>query len=579
MNPAHIGRRHAFASRTPSRRLAPLPRVPLIVRSDAGRTSRSWIVGSGAGILCVFLALRLLLLWRFPPFYDEALYAHWTVDGFEDPALRTVSMRTADEPLFTWLGMMMMWLGAGPLTAIRLGSTIAGLFTMVICGLIGHELGGRTVGLAASGLAAILPFFVVHDVIGITDPLATTIMAAVLYTQIRLARSPSLGGALMLGLLLGAGFLTKPTTYVAIALLPVSLLVFPWRAAGTLSRLARWAGGVVVAVAIAYAMYSIMKISPYWEDFVRYRGQHGAAAGQSAHSIAIGLSHPLRWIRFNWHGYQEALHGYLTIPVLVAALVGAVIGVKRKRALTGIVLAWSLAPLVVALLLTETQYPRYILVGIPPVVALAAYGVSTVVSELLRRPGRAAIAIVAAVTVAFVAPALVFVGRVQADPTTFRYPGLDDGQYVTGGAALAPYDRVIRDLREKASRGQVVVALGDFTSDYFALRFRSDTSVGLIRIDAPSTCGALLAVETMVPLPARPLPMAWRPLTTYERPRNGIPTVVYESGVVAAGRLNTSPDMLREAIGGSDADFDAFTVSQPCVKEWLTAWYEANPTA
>lgn len=525
-------------------------------------------------IVVVFAVFRLALVWRFPPFYDEALYALWTVEGFQNPDLRFVSMQTADEPLFTWLGMGIMWLGAGALTAVRLGSAVCGLVTLVLCGLLGRELGGWRAGLAAAGIAAILPFFVVHDVIGITDPLATTLVTAGLYVQIRLARRPSLAGAILLGLALGGGLLTKPTTYVAIALIPFSLLLFDWSPAGRARRLATWLGCVALALVLAYTLYSIMKLSPFWEEFVRYRAQHGAAASQSAHSIGTGLDTPGKWIGRNWPVYRSELTGYLTIPVILAAAAGLGLGLRRSPRLAGLIGLWLVAPLVIVLLLTEVQYPRYILVGMPPVVVLAGYGSVCALDWVRGRswgqgPTLAALVALAAVVVL---PALVFDGRVLASPSTAHYPGLDDLQYVTGGPALKPYETIAGDLRARAANNGLVVALGDFTSDYWKLEFRDDPSVSFVRIDAPEACSALFAVETQVPLPRRADGMSWREVQVYPRPRRGMPTTLYESGVVVNGRFVSTPDELRAAIGGSDRDYDAFGASRPCVRAWLESF-------
>ena len=535
-----------------------------------------WRVAAAAAavILVLFAAIRLSLIWRFPFFYDEALYALWTVDGFQNPDLRFVSMKTADEPLFTWLGMGIMFLGAGALTAVRLASTACGLVTLVLCGMLGRELGGWRAGLASAAIAAFLPFFAVHDVIGITDPLATTLVTASLFFQIRLARRPSLAMSILLGFSLGGGLLTKPTTYFAIGLIPLSLIVFDWSRAGVSRRLLKWLGGIALALCLAYALYSIMKLSPFWEEFVRYRSQNGAAAGQSAHSIGAGLASPWKWVTLNWPGYRTALVGYLTIPVILAAVVGFVVGLRRSPRLAALIGLWFLAALSIVLLLTEVQYPRYVLVGIPPVVVFAGYGCIAGWDWICARewPFRVATAVLAIAVAVLVLPALIFDARVLAAPTTARYPGLDDVQYVTGGPALNPYWHVASDLRARAGDLRLVVALGDFTSDFWQLEIRNDPRVAFVRSDAPEVCGAMLAIETQVPLPKRADGMSWRRVKVYARPRGGIPTTLFESGVIVGQTFAATPVELRAAIGGTDRDFDAFTNSRPCVQSWLESF-------
>ena len=131
---------------------------------------RRYLLGF-AGALALFLALRLLLLWRFPPFYDEVLYAALSTTGAADPAQRFISMTIGYAPLLTWGGMVGIWAGLAPLTAVRVISLLSGLTTFTLTGLIGRELGGIRTALVACTLVAITPFLVVHDVIGIYDPL------------------------------------------------------------------------------------------------------------------------------------------------------------------------------------------------------------------------------------------------------------------------------------------------------------------------------------------------------------------------------------------------------------------------
>ena len=45
-------------------------------------------------------------------------------------------------------------------------------------------------GLVAAGLCVVLPFFLVHDGIGIIEPLVTLVMASALYFQVEVARRP-----------------------------------------------------------------------------------------------------------------------------------------------------------------------------------------------------------------------------------------------------------------------------------------------------------------------------------------------------------------------------------------------------
>lgn len=531
-----------------------------------------WVVAAAA-ILAVFAVTRLALLWRFPPFTDETAYAVWTWEGFRDAGQRFVSLANGKEPLLPWLGMVLMWLGASSLTAVRLVSLLSGIATLVFTGLLGRELGGTRVGLAAAGLYAVLPFFVVHDVIGIYDPLATATVTAALYLQIRLARQGGLHLALLLGIALAAGLLTKQTTYVALALLPTGLLVFDWSPAARVRRLAAWAGGIALALLIAYTGYSLMKLSEHWNDLAAAR-----EALYPTHSIGAGLDHPLRWLEHNWPGFRDALSGYLTPPLVVLFAVGTGLALRRRARPALIVLAWGAAPIAAAVLLVEVPYPRYLLTGIPPLVVLMAYGAVAAAEWLAprfahRTHGSLAVPAAAA---AVLFSALVFDAEVIANPAAARYPGADDVQYATGPASGAPWVAVAKELRRRAAGHRLTVVLPQDSSYTLGYLLRDNPNIEIVSEGEPPAVGAAYGIENGVPLRDPEGARAWREVWGYLRPRGGTPLRLFESGVLVNEKFYARPDDLRAGLGLAldDAGFDAFIGSHPDVLAWYQAWYE-----
>src|SRR3954470_5961302 len=130
-----------------------------------------------AAILGAYVVSRALFIARFPYFLDEGTYAVFTYEGANSLHDLFISYTIAREPLMFWLGIPWVKLGINPLDAVRIVSAISGLLTLVAVGLIGRLLAGPVVGLAAAALCVVLPFFVVHDGIGIIEPLVTLVMA------------------------------------------------------------------------------------------------------------------------------------------------------------------------------------------------------------------------------------------------------------------------------------------------------------------------------------------------------------------------------------------------------------------
>jgi 4-amino-4-deoxy-L-arabinose transferase-like glycosyltransferase len=187
-------------------------------------------------ILAAFLATRLSMYDRLPYLGDEALHGQFSQKIAHSVGKAFISLTIAKEPLELWFGAVWIKLGLSPLHAIRVVSVLAGLVTLVMVGLLARRLAGAGAALATMGLYALLPFFVVHDVIGIMDPLLVATTVTALYLQLELSERPRAITAVGLGLALAAAILTKESGKVAVALLPLSLVVFDWSAGDRRAR-------------------------------------------------------------------------------------------------------------------------------------------------------------------------------------------------------------------------------------------------------------------------------------------------------------------------------------------------------
>ena len=527
----------------------------------------AWI-GAFALVGVAFLVTRVALLIRFPPFVDEALYARWAWAGLDDPGSRFISLANGKEPLLPWLGTVFMWLGFEPLTAVRLVSVLAGALTLTCTALIARELGGRRAALSAAALYVVIPFVFVHDAIGIYDPLATAAVTAALLLEIRLARGGGVGVTLLLGLAFAAGFLTKQTTYVSFALAPVSLLLLT-EGSDRGRRVSKWLAGNGIALGIGLACYSVLRFSEHYDDLARLR-----RLIYPVHSVGETLASPIFWIEHNWPLYQDALVGYLTVPVLLLLALGAGLSLWRVPRLATLLATWGLVPLIVAVLLADDPFPRFLLTGIPPLVALAGYGTAAALERLSAwAPRRWSLAAGAVAAVLAVAPAVVFDVNVLSHPATVSYPGLDDVQYATGWASGGPWPKLADELRSRAVHERTTVLMGEHGSTALELLLRHEPTLAVVgEADGTTRFG----VENSVELPDPAGAVTWRELARYDRPRGGDPLVLLERGVVVENVFITTPDELREQLGVDDAGFDAFLGARQDIGDWYREWYEAR---
>jgi 4-amino-4-deoxy-L-arabinose transferase-like glycosyltransferase len=420
----------------------------------ADRGLRAPLAGA-AVLLIAYLATRIWFARRFPYFLDEGTYANFTDQASRSVHQLFVSLSIGREPLQVWLGLPFVELGLNPLTAMRAVSVGAGLATVGVVWLLGRRLGGDAVAWVAAALAVVLPFFVVHDGIGIMEPLVTLVMAAALLAQIELARRPSLRLGVLLGCVLAAGVLTKENTKPAIVLIPLSLLVFDWSPSDRRRRLRTWVAGVAIAVAMAVLANVVMRLSAYWDELVRNREEEGL---YTVRAVGDVLADPFSSWGKAWSAFWPAIEQYLTLPLLVAAVAGALLGLRRAPRLTALVLAWIAVPTVVALSFASLPFPRHIMYVVPAMLVLAALALVEGGRLLAARlPARRAAPACAVGLALVAAPALVYDARVLAHPDTVRYPDGDDLQYVTGTGGGAIWPSVAATLRERAPAGPVVV--------------------------------------------------------------------------------------------------------------------------
>src|ERR1700758_3112632 len=111
---------------------------------------RPGLVASVAAVAGGLVATRFALLWRFPPFWDESLYAGWALQVHDSFAARWVALLNGKLPLLSWLGAGVMHGGGEPLTAVRLVSIMAAVASALFAALIAGEIGGRPAAIAAA---------------------------------------------------------------------------------------------------------------------------------------------------------------------------------------------------------------------------------------------------------------------------------------------------------------------------------------------------------------------------------------------------------------------------------------------
>jgi hypothetical protein len=232
------------------------------VGGEEGHGDRRF-VGRVLAIAAGGLAIRVVYILAFRvrqlplPFYDSLIFHLGANDlahgrGFVDAF--TGQPSAAHPPLY------LLWLGAASFvspghsatpTTHMLWSSVLGVGTIVLCGLIGREIAGRRVGLIAAAVAALYPNLWVNDGLLMSEPMAMLCVAGVLYTTYRFVHHPSGWRIAAVGVLCGLAALTRSELVLTVPLVLAAVALTARRAPW--SRRVRWLliGGIVSVLVMA----------------------------------------------------------------------------------------------------------------------------------------------------------------------------------------------------------------------------------------------------------------------------------------------------------------------------------------
>lgn len=534
--------------------------------------SARWVVVAGAAAVAVFVGSRLALVWRFPPFIDEGTFARWTLAGYEDAAQRFAPLAGGNHPMQEWLGMALVSVGLEPFTSLRLLSLASGLVLLGVVAVLAHELGGRDAALVSLLVWVVLPFSLVYGVIGLADPLVAACFGVAMALQARLARAPAAWTALLLGLVWGVGLLTKLTMTAALWLAPLGLLLVDWRRESLGRRLTGWVACLLLAGAIAAALYQVLRLSPLYGGADEAREIYF-----TSHSVSEFFDSPGRWIRDNWTSYRLAYRGYLTVPLVVAAAVGFAVVVRRDVRLGLFTLGWAVLPVAAIVALADEPYVRWLYLAVAPLAAFVSVGVAVVACWVGEAIGRRAPAwrraAVAATVCALVVPAIVWDVETLRDPVGRVYPGHDDVDYVLDFSAGGPWPAVTRELERIPGPARVATSGQAFDNLGLSLRDRPLELADVGERVADPTF--VFGLENKSTLARGPGALEWEAGRTFERPRDGVPVRMVRRVVRLPQGTVSTPRQLAVGLGSPQAT-RRFLSEHPEVRAWANAWHRAH---
>ena len=222
--------------------------------------------------------------------YDQAFIGQVV---FSNPAfppeisLEPMSYEDWQPPLYYLLQTPVFLASNGSLLAMRLFSLLLGAGVVVLAYVLAWELfpGQRWLALTTAVFVAFLPQHLAIMASANNDALAELIIAAVLVVLIHWIQSPSSKHLILLGFLLGLGFITKGTVY------PLSLLValtVLWRFWG------KWLDFIKAGFMVAIPAFALGAL--WWvRNMLVYGGLD--VLGKAAHDgVVVGQPRTAEWI-------------------------------------------------------------------------------------------------------------------------------------------------------------------------------------------------------------------------------------------------------------------------------------------
>lgn len=326
----------------------------------------------------VFIYLRLLKLDHLPVFVDEAIYIRWAQVMKAEPSLRFLPMSDGKQPLFMWLLMPLLSFFSDPLIAGRVLSLAAGLATLVGIALFSllltHSL---TVSAISSLFYSLLPFFVFYQRLSLVDALLAMFGLWSLIIGYLYIKRPRWDLAMVLGVVLGGGLLTKSPAIFFFAWQPILALFFfklPHKNQGKKKRflvLLQLVAGWLLAGLIALVCYNILRLGPNFS-------MAGSRNLDYVFPLSEIITHPFNPLIGNLKSTFSWLWFLFTPPVFLS-LIFAFNNQDKKYVLPLILIA--LLPLLAQALIAKVYTPRYILFAVTPLVIVTALGLNA----LLRR--------------------------------------------------------------------------------------------------------------------------------------------------------------------------------------------------
>jgi len=398
-----------------------------------------------AALTLIYFVSRFYSILSLPIFTDEAIYIRWAQIAKQDAGERFISLTDGKQPMFIWLTMVSLRLIQDPLLAGRVVSIGAGLFTLIGMYFLGREVfKSNKIGLISSALYVLFPMALVYDRMALYDSLVGTFTIWALFLIILLVRRIRLDIALILGMIIGGGVLTKTNAFFNIYLLPFSLILFDFKEKEVIKKFIKWVALGSLAVIMTYGFYSILRLTPYFHII-------GQKNDLFVYPYKEWVEHPFNFFIGNWKAFWDWVIRYLTWPFLTLAVLSFFVSKSFMREKL-VLFLWFILPIVVLGLFGKTLYPRFIFFMMLPLLPLIAFSLVSIQTKIKK------VSLFVVFCLAVFALALKTDYLILNDFRRAHIPESDTIQYKSGWPAGGGVKRSIEFFENEAKKGKIYIA-------------------------------------------------------------------------------------------------------------------------
>ncbi len=442
-------------------------------------------------LFILFIAIRLILIFKLSPFIDELNYAWWGQRMVNEPGLSFASITVwGKQPLPFWLIGLASSLTPNFLIGARLVSLIVSLPAFFMLYHLTKSLKDRQTAIWSLIFFAFCPYFILHQSMALIDGMLLTLNIAVITVLFAIWKKIQFILFALLGILLGISFWIKTTSIVIIilSLLSLVLILKPANSKKPKPQLIQAVSIAGLVISIAFLITLPLILRPDFSLIFKVTAFFSLKP-EKLLQIPISI-----WLN-NFLIFYLSLLIYLTPAVLGGTFF---IFKEIKKPKIQFLVAWFLISIFSLILTASFLKLRYFLFTFASFLPLAGIGIG----YLLTKKPKASVKLV------FLAPLVVGVTLLLFNPVGFfsLFPRntilQGERDYIFGPPSGYGLDQATDYFDQmRLEQGSVALAFplnyGSATYSFLNLKYHQNKQVNLVPIPIDSESSILSALKPL----------------------------------------------------------------------------------